>query len=76
MLVLAMLNVLLLAISVGSMAVPVMQVGFNDVTIAAVEADMLQIATHRCVAFFRQTVFAYLIRVGRSVGNWARRARH
>lgn len=28
-------------------SLPVIQVGFNDATIAKVEADMLQIATHR-----------------------------
>ena len=43
------LSSLLINFSTRTSAVPVVpvQVGFNDVTIDAVEADMLQIATHR-----------------------------
>ena len=43
-------NVLLLGLCARALAVPVVEVGFNDDTIAKVEADMLQIATHRYVA--------------------------
>lgn len=43
---------LLLCLCAGTMALPVVQVGFNDLTIAKVEANMLQISTHRYALSF------------------------
>ena len=47
------LGALLISLYVGVMALPVVEVGFNEATIAKVEADLLQIAVHRYVAYIQ-----------------------
>ena len=53
--VVLMLGALLASLCGGVMALPVVEVGFNEATIVKVETDLFMIAAHRYVAYIHSS---------------------